>query len=478
MGILTSYALLTAIYLFVGWGVYRLILASCKQPAFNRLIILCIYIVAMLSVPAGGLLSKWLSIYDPADRGGIIDIPEVLTGLATQQLETPLWVLAMTVIYITGVAVTFAVTGIGLIRTLLIIRRGEKIRRGDYTLLITDNPDIIPFSWGRFVVIGNKECSDMVLKHELSHLRHRHWIDLLFAQAVCILQWFNPAAWMLRGQLVMTHEFQADQDVLSEGFDEREYQRLLLERMTGYRYKTLLANNLNTNNLKKRIVMMKKRKSRLGSRLSALALLPALALAYFLTCTPAVASVVEETNAVDFTEDAFTRSSAESTEEKVYDVPETLAEFPGGMIALRNWLIANVKFPEELTTDNIQGRVVVKFIIGKTGKVSDVKILKGLDPAADAEAERVVLAMPDWKPGEVGGKPVASQFVLPISFKLQDDTPLPPSSEIKRAPAYFIDGKLYEGDINNIESSSIASMEVVKDDPNYPDGKILIHLKK
>ena len=87
-----------------------------------------------------------------------------------------------------------------------------------------------------------------------------------------------------------------------------------------------------------------------------------------------------------------------------------------------NWLSMNIRYPEKAYKDNIQGKVVVKFIIGKDGKVSDPSILKGVDPELDKEALRVISEMPEWKPAESNGKAVASYYNLPISFKLVDDS--------------------------------------------------------
>lgn len=116
-------------------------------------------------------------------------------------------------------------------------------------------------------------------------------------------------------------------------------------------------------------------------------------------------------------------SVAAPEKEEVYVQVDKSAEYPGGQMELMNFLMRNMRYPENAQKNNIQGRVVVKFVVGKNGKISDVKVVKGVDPELDAEAVRVLSTMPDWIPAECNGKPVASYFHLPVTFKLHVDTP-------------------------------------------------------
>jgi len=103
---------------------------------------------------------------------------------------------------------------------------------------------------------------------------------------------------------------------------------------------------------------------------------------------------------------------------EIFEVVEEQAEFPGGMSALRTYLKENVMLPEAVQSGNVQGKVYVKFIISENGNVSNVKVVKGvLDcKECDAEAVRVVKAMPNWSPAKNNGKKVNSYFNLPVSF--------------------------------------------------------------
>lgn len=99
-------------------------------------------------------------------------------------------------------------------------------------------------------------------------------------------------------------------------------------------------------------------------------------------------------------------------------VIEKLPEFPGGMVEMMKWITKNLKYPQAAQRQKIQGKVVVAFIIGKDGTVSEAKVVKSVDPLLDNEALRVVRMMPKWKPGEDKGKPCMTYFSIPVVFKL------------------------------------------------------------
>ena len=103
-------------------------------------------------------------------------------------------------------------------------------------------------------------------------------------------------------------------------------------------------------------------------------------------------------------------------EEDVFQVVEDMPTFPGD---INKWLGKNVKYPVIAQENNIQGRVTVQFVIEKDGSITDVKVLRGVDPSLDKEAVRVVKSMPKWKPGKQRGKPVRVSYTVPINFRLQ-----------------------------------------------------------
>lgn len=97
---------------------------------------------------------------------------------------------------------------------------------------------------------------------------------------------------------------------------------------------------------------------------------------------------------------------------------EQMPEFPGGTKALLSYLASNTKYPGSAVKNGIQGRVVLRFVIGPDGEISNITVLRSVSPEVDAEAIRVVKTMPKWKPGKQNGKVVPVYFTLPVSFKL------------------------------------------------------------
>lgn len=106
-------------------------------------------------------------------------------------------------------------------------------------------------------------------------------------------------------------------------------------------------------------------------------------------------------------------------ENKVFEVVEENPSFPGGQAALMQWLNANIKYPVIAAENGIEGRVIVQFVVSKTGSISDVRVVRGVDPSLDKEAVRVVSNMPNWTPGRQNGTTVNVRFTLPVTFRLQ-----------------------------------------------------------
>ena len=105
--------------------------------------------------------------------------------------------------------------------------------------------------------------------------------------------------------------------------------------------------------------------------------------------------------------------------EKVFEVVEQMPSFPGGQSALMEWLSNNVKYPVVAQENGVQGRVVVSFVVERDGSITDVKVVRGVDPSLDREASRVVRAMPRWIPGKQNGSAVRVKYNVPVAFRLQ-----------------------------------------------------------
>lgn len=512
MGSIFSYALASSLFLCIGYLAYKWIMAGERQHSCNRLTLYIIYIFALTLPAAGG---EWESLFQSENSVGMIgeietDIP--VTGLIlkadTPRENTPAASVVFTAIYLAGMILTLAYSIAGACPLATIIRKGEKIKDGKYTLVISDRKDIAPFSWLRYYVMSRDDyesAGNIISIHERRHLKLLHWADLTAVQAICIFQWFNPAAWLMAEEFKTVHEYQADDAVLASGTNIRQYQTLLIKKAVGTRFR-ILANSLNHSKLKKRITMMYKSNPPKSRRMGAFALIPAMAIGCAVMEIPAVAAVLdtasetilmdgrdskvtnfstisdnESTETVNIlptrvtdpeaaekpvaVESVLESPSATLTEEKtdrttgdvptvqsdpavqhdasypadsgtsdysaaiaddnkkkeVFTAVEEQAEFPGGLNELMKWLSDNVKYPENAFKNGVQGRVIVKFIIEKDGKIGDASILKGIDPQLDNEALRVVKEMPAWQPAKVNGEVVASYFNLPVTFRIKDD---------------------------------------------------------
>jgi len=105
--------------------------------------------------------------------------------------------------------------------------------------------------------------------------------------------------------------------------------------------------------------------------------------------------------------------------QKVFEIVEQMPEYPGGMMAMMEFLQKNMKYPADAEKQKVQGKVMVSFIVETNGSISDVKVMKNAFPSLDAEAIRVVKAMPRWTPGKQKGKVVRVHFSLPITYRLK-----------------------------------------------------------
>jgi len=152
---------------------------------------------------------------------------------------------------------------------------------------------------------------------------------------------------------------------------------------------------------------------------------------------------------------------------KIYQILETMPQFPGGEGELLKFIRTNLRYPLSALQNNIRGRVITRFVVNELGKVENPEILRSLDPILDQEALKVVSALPDFTPGEHNGKKEAVWYILPINFRPedQDNARTINLNELGGKKMVFLaDGNeiSYE-DMKKIDLSSIESIEIVKD---------------
>lgn len=105
--------------------------------------------------------------------------------------------------------------------------------------------------------------------------------------------------------------------------------------------------------------------------------------------------------------------------QSVYNAVDQMPEFPGGMPAMMEFLQTNIKYPKDAIKQNVGGRVMVMFVVETDGSLSNVRVARKVFPSLDAEAVRVVKAMPKWKPGKEKGRVVRVNFTMPIAFSIK-----------------------------------------------------------
>ena len=338
-------------------------------------------------------------------------------------------------VYSLGLVVTLSILlfqMIGQMVTIFMLRRkypvysegdGYMIPREASLIFLSD--DTAPYSFFNQIVVGTRNLTGdelhCILAHESLHVRRNHTLDILFMRTLCCVAWFNPFAWLMMHELRAVHEFQADNASLTTCGAHR-YLRLLYHQATGIGYGHI-TNNFQSINIKKRISMMNKPKTRYGAW-KFLAALPVAVLMIVVGCQPAAdKAAVSDEPETTYQTDLVDTTPAQITIAAADDVStlraESNPEFVGGMEALSQYIVDNIRYPEQAKNDSTQGTVFVRFVVESDGSVADAEVLRGIGSGCDEEALRVVKAMPKWKPGRVNGNPVRVQYTLPITFKLQ-----------------------------------------------------------
>ena len=406
----------------------------------------------------------------------------------------PVWHIVLLAIYGLGVTLLVIRQLVMYIQVSRLIMRSSKIPAAQYGLhgvkLRLHSGEEKPFSWFGWVVVSNKDMDEgarEILTHEAAHVRAGHSWDILLADAVIIMQWFNPLAWIMKNTLKDIHEFEADEAVISSGVNAKQYQLLIIKKAVGARLYSI-ANSFNHSLTKKRITMMCKEKSSKWSRAKALYILPVAAVAAlsFSTVENANAEPVGKVNEfvadgtisgvennaqvveVDYIHDVA-QAPANDDPEKVFQVVEVQPEFPGGQQEMTKYLQSNLKYPEAAKAAGAEGKAFVQFVVKADGSISDVQIMRSTgNESLDAEALRVVKAMPKWRPAMNKGKAVNVKFVLPIVYKLPKEANgngVYMSEDNKEKLLVVSGGAIYDGDINDIDPLTIESIEIVK----FPD---------
>ena len=490
MGAFFIYILKSSVCLVLFYLFFRVLLSKETFHRFNR--------VALLGVLFLSLLIPFIEVttnHQVEVQQTMLTIEQVLLmaemepatvdatgGVAVYEVASLSWIEILLLVYLAGI-IFFACRNLySLIRLFRLIHSGKREKLENGTTLVVHEQEIAPFSWMKYIVISRKDLEENgreILIHEAAHIRHRHSIDLLVADICIFFQWFNPGAWLLKQELQNIHEYEADETVINEGVNAKEYQLLLIKKAVGTRLYSM-ANSFNHSKLKKRITMMLKEKSNPWARLKYLYVLPLAAIAVTAFARPEISEKMEEISAVkvndlaeivqekvlqdtvkvskDEKRDDLVVSGVKSKEEEeivIFEVVEQMPEYPGGMSALQKYL--SEKIAGSPMKGKAGGRVMVGFTVAETGKIKDVRVLQSDEASLNQEAERIVSEMPDWIPGKQRGRPVPVKYTVPIRF-----------GNIRFAenkqPLIFADGKEISMDaMEKLDPSTIESISVLKD---------------
>lgn len=423
------YLLQVNVGLILFYALYKLV---CTRDTFfrSRRFILIVSLVLPFILPFIDV-REWLESGDRMIMLTHFDysavLPEIVVGSEAAETGNRVFVLSEWIgyLYLAGVVVLLvrlAVQAFSLYR--LIVRMPEKEINGVRVKCLNDPSG--PFSFFRWIfmnpaAVKEDEISE-ILTHEMAHVKQHHSVDVLLAEMVSICCWMNPFAWLLKREVRLNLEFLADRKVMEAGFATKSYQYHLLG--LAYNHKYGLSNNFNFSHLKQRIIMMNKKKSNAAGHIKyALFVLPAFALlvAGNISCSQDASQTedAKEEVVAPVSPEAKEAPADSTAKEEVFMVAEQMPEFPGGMKEMLKFLQENVKYPENAMKNNVQGRVIVQFVIEKDGTPTEFKVLRSVDPDLDAEALRVMKAMPKWKPGMQKGQVVRVKFTVPVSFKLQ-----------------------------------------------------------
>lgn len=490
-----------AIALF--YAFYRLFFYKDTFFGWRRMALLCFFVLSA-AVPLLNI-QTWIVAQEPmvaiADLYANTVLPEFTIAPEIGINWTSTMLNSISILYWGGVGILFIHFLSQLIGIIRLSCQCRTLKIGNINVHLLPNAQG-PFSFFQWIFINpsihNEQELDEILTHEFTHASQWHSLDIIVSEIACILCWFNPFAWLMKREIRTNLEYMADASVLANGYDSKAYQYHLLG-LSHHKAAATIYNNFNVLPLKKRIKMMNKKRTREIGRTKYLMFLPLAALLMIISNIEAVArttkeialevieavdtpiaksTVATETLDIQSAELSLTITNPKDTiiptpEDVVFEVVEVMPEFPnGGMPGLMKYLGKNVKYPIEAHANNIEGRVVVHFIVNKDGSISNVGLTRSVDPLLDKEAIRVISSMPKWEPGMQRGKAVRVKYTVPVMFRLQG----PKNAE----PYQAVVGTAKDGNLEEVVAVAKATTpisrtegkvyEKVENMPEFPGG--------
>lgn len=496
LGMFFIYSVKVAVCLALFYLFHKLLMSRDTFHTFNRFAILSMMLLSLV-LP---LVHLSLDSEAGINRGTV-----ALEGLVAQTVvadggngvgEGLTLTQVLLAAYVLGVVLFVGKALLSVGSLLRLIRRARCVEVRNGIRIYTMQGDISPFSWFRYIIMSEKDWQENrreIVLHEMAHIRRCHSMDVAVCNMMIVFQWYNPAAWLLKRELQTVHEYEADEAVLSAGVDATHYQMLLIRKAVGERLFSM-ANNLNHNSLKKRITMMKIKRTNPMQKAKIAFVLPlaAMTVAAFAsqkvenlsekveqeseafssvsdnpvvravgeTARVAAVKVQEEKALEEASSLSMASDTAETKSGKEFPcIPETFPQFPGGHIALVEYLSKSIKFPKSKEKEDVKVRVVTSFTVDKDGSITDAKIVRSQGEAFDNEALRVINGMPKWIPGTQNGKAVSVKYTLPITFSTTDSDKKIKS--VRTIDMYDNGGKQPEGKVVSRKAEMFSSEDFV-----------------
>jgi len=457
MNTIITYIVASVVSLGVFYTAYLVLLRKEPLFRFNRIYLLLALLLSYL-IPLITLLPDSFSLIPiKATSTGFISAitlsPVVISATAEKMSTLPV---ILGYIYITGMLYFATRLALGVLSIYTLSKEADRTV-DDENSIRWSNANIPPFSFFRTMYLPaslkNTTHVNEIIRHEQVHINSLHSFDIVFTQIMQIICWVNPFIPLIEKSLREIHEFQADKAVIYAGTDPVTYAKILFAQ-DKTALAVVLGNNFNYSLIKRRFTMFYKQNTRFAT-LKAFVVLPAaliVVMMYAIGCQQSnlkPVSTNEESldmnsNKVMLVKDSLGNEVGtavivdDSTKplpppppppppppskkvkagDDVYIEVDNMPKFPGGDAARVKYMVENVQYPETAKKQGVQGTVYVSFVVEKDGRITNTKVVRGVENSLDAEAFRVVNSMPKWIPGTNKGKPVRVQFNMPIQFKL------------------------------------------------------------
>ena len=387
MGVFFIYILKSSVCLVLFYLFFRLLLSKETFHRFNRMALLGVLFFSLL-IPCIEVTTR----HQVEVQQAVLSIEQLLLMAeleatlanvgAVQETPAISWVQIVLLVYLAGILFLACRNIYSLICLFRLIHSGkhEKLEKG--VTLVVHNQEIAPFSWMKYIVISRKDLEENgreILIHEMAHIHHRHSVDLLVADICIFFQWFNPGAWLLKQELQNVHEYEADETVINEGVNAKEYQLLLIKKAVGTRLYSM-ANSFNHSKLKKRITMMLKEKSNPWARLKYLYVLPLAAIAVTAFARPEISEKVEEISAVKVNDlaEIVEKKSEENVVKEPIDTTKNKVVVVGYRTEKKDSVLTSGKKKVAISVQGISGEGKPLVIIN--GKESEREVVNALNP--------------------------------------------------------------------------------------------------